>query len=185
MKSKLRFNVISLILASSLLFSACQTWIPKAQGLVTQQWGERSFQRQDQMEVHWRQQGFSFLMYQEQKGQTLEMLALSLTGQQLFKLDFDGQKVKVEQRIEQLRFLPFDYVVRDILYATYPNFISLHVGKTTVLQKEGIIYIQQQPVLKIDHQEGVIELENLQVPYEMVISTVSNTLEADSGGNDD
>ena len=113
------------------------------------------------------------------------MLALSLTGQQLFKLNFDGQKVKVEQRIEQLRFLPFDYVVRDILYATYPNFISLHVGKTTVLQKEGIIYIQQQPVLKIDHQEGVIELENLQVPYEMVISTVSNTLEADSGGNDD
>ncbi len=47
MKSKLRFNVISLILAElSLLFSACQTWIPKAQGLVTQQWGERSFQRQ-------------------------------------------------------------------------------------------------------------------------------------------
>ncbi|TCB36907.1 DUF3261 domain-containing protein [Acinetobacter sp. ANC 4910] len=185
MKLKLCLKTISWVLASALLCSACQSWIPKAQGLATPQWVAQNYQRQDQIEVQWKTQSFSFLLYQQQQGQSLDMLALSLTGQQLFKLSFDGQKVKVEQRIEQMKLLPFDYVVRDILYATYPNFAGLHVAQSNVLQKDDTIYIQQQPVLKIQQNEGAIELDNLQVPYQMVISTVSNTLEEDQGGIDD
>ena len=113
------------------------------------------------------------------------MLALSLTGQQLFKLSFDGQKVHVEQRIEPMKLLPFDYVVRDILYATYPNFAALHAAQSNVLQKADTIYMQQQPVLKIQQNEGAIELDNLQVPYQTVISAVSNTLEDDQGDHHD
>ena len=113
------------------------------------------------------------------------MLALSLTGQQLFKLSFDGQKVEAEQRIDPMKRLPFDYVVRDILYATYPNFAALHTTQNAVVQKADTIYIQQQPVLKIQQNEGAIELDNLQVPYQMVISAVSNTLEDDQGDHHD
>ncbi|AYA70167.1 DUF3261 domain-containing protein [Acinetobacter sp. WCHA55] len=185
MKLKLRLKTVSWLLASALLCSACQSWIPKAQGLVTPQWAAQNYQRQDQIEVQWKTQSFSFLLYQQQRGQSLDMLALSLTGQQLFKLSFDGQKVEVEQRIDPMKRLPFDYVVRDILYATYPNFATLHTAQNTVVQKDDTIYIQQQPVLKIQQNEGAIELNNLQVPYQMVISTVSNTLEDDQGDHHD
>ena len=113
------------------------------------------------------------------------MLALSLTGQQLFKLSFDGQKVDVEQRIDPMKRLPVDYVVRDILYATYPNFAALHAAQNAVVQKDDTIYMQQQPVLKIQQNEGAIELDNLQVPYKMVISAVRNKVEDDQGDHHD
>jgi len=185
MKLKLRLKTVSWVLASALLCSACQSWIPKAQGLATSEWAAQNYQRQDQIEVQWKTQSFSFLLYQQQRGQSLDMLALSLTGQQLFKLSFDGQKVDVEQRIEPMKLLPFDYVVRDILYATYSNFAALHAAQNAVVQKDDTIYMQQQPVLKIQQNEGVIELDNLQVPYQMVISAVSNTLEDDQGDHHD
>ena len=185
MKLKLRLKTVSWVLASALLCSACQSWIPKAQGLATQQWAAQNYQRQDQIEVQWKTQSFSFLLYQQQRGQSLDMLALSLTGQQLFKLSFDGQKVEAEQRIDPMKRLPFDYVVRDILYATYPNFAALHTAQNAVVQKDDTIYIQQQPVLKIQQNEGAIKLDNLQVPYQMMISTVSNTLEDDQGDHHD
>lgn len=185
MKLKLRLKTVSWVLASALLCSACQSWIPKAQGLVTPQWVAQNYQRQDQIEVQWKTQSFSFLLYQQQRGQSLDMLALSLTGQQLFKLSFDGQKVDVEQRIDPMKRLPFDYVVRDILYATYPKFAALHAAQNAVVQKDDTIYMQQQPVLKIQQNEGAIELDNLQVPYQMVISAVSNTLEDDQGDHHD
>ena len=185
MKLKPRLKTVSWVLASALLCSACQSWIPKAQGLVTPEWAAQNYQRQDQIEVQWKTQSFSFLLYQQQRGQSLDMLALSLTGQQLFKLSFDGQKVEAEQRIDPMKRLPFDYVVRDILYATYPNFAALHTAQNAVVQKDDTIYIQQQPVLKIQQNEGAIKLDNLQVPYQMMISTVSNTLEDDQGDHHD
>ena len=185
MKLELRFKTVSWVLASALLCSACQSWIPKAQGLATPEWAAQNYQRQDQIEVQWKTQSFSFLLYQQQRGQSLDMLALSLTGQQLFKLSFDGQKVEAEQRIDPMKRLPFDYVVRDILYATYPNFAALHTAQNAVVQKDDTIYIQQQPVLKIQQNEGAIKLDNLQVPYQMMISTVSNTLEDDQGDHHD
>ena len=185
MKLELRFKTVSWVLASALLCNACQSLIPKAQGLATPQWVAQNYQRQDQIEVQWKTQSFSFLLYQQQRGQSLDMLALSLTGQQLFKLSFDGQKVEAEQRIDPMKRLPFDYVVRDILYATYPNFAALHTTQNAVVQKADTIYMQQQPVLKIQQNDGVIELDNLQVPYQMVISAVSNTLEDDQGDHHD
>ena len=185
MKLELRFKTVSWVLASALLCNACQSLIPKAQGLATPQWVAQNYQRQDQIEVQWKTQSFSFLLYQQQRGQSLDMLALSLTGQQFFKLSFDGQKVEAEQRIDPMKRLPFDYVVRDILYATYPNFAALHTAQNAVVQKDDTIYIQQQPVLKIQQNEGAIKLDNLQVPYQMMISTVSNTLEDDQGDHHD
>ncbi|OTG67371.1 DUF3261 domain-containing protein [Acinetobacter silvestris] len=160
--------------------SGCQAWIPKAQGLASAQWAVQSYQRQDQVEVQWKQQSFSFLLYQQQHGLSLDLVALSLTGQQLFKLKFDGQQVYVEQRIEQMKLLPFNFVVRDILFATYPNFAQLQHDRVAVQydgEKNQSILINQQPVLHIHDLTDYIELDNVQVPYQMVFSTVPNTLE--------
>ena len=152
--------------------SACQQMLPKAQGLVSSQWSSQQYQRQDQVEVQWQQQD-----------QNLDVLALSLTGQQLFKLHFDGQKVTVEQRIEQMKLLPFDFLMRDILFATYPDFIQHPPEKVSInsVQQGEIqtqdVEINQQKVLTIQRSTAYIELNNLQVPYQMVFSTVPNTLE--------
>lgn len=167
-----------MFISAVLLCSGCQSMLPKAQGLATVTWAAQNYQRQDQLEIQWKEQGFSFLLYQQQQGQKLEMLALTLTGQQLFKLSFDGQKVHVEQRIEQMKLLPFEFVVRDILYATYPNFAQLQqqnvqVENSAQTQK---VWINQQHVLNIQQQNDVIELNNLQVPYQMVVSPINDGL---------
>ena len=172
-----------LLIAALLCCSGCQSLLPKAQGLATTTWLAQEYQRQDQLEVQWNKHSFSFLLYQQQ-GQKLDMLALSLTGQQLFKLSFDGQNVQVEQRIEPMKLLPFEFVVRDILYATYPNFAQLQSQNVQVktVQVKNVaqtqsIFINQQHVLNIKHQDAVIELDNLQVPYQMVISALHDRLE--------
>ena len=165
-------------MSAVLLCSGCQSMLPKAQGLSTTTWAAQNYQRQDQLEIQWKEQSFSFLLYQQQKGQKLEMLALTLTGQQLFKLSFDGQKVHIEQRIEQMKLLPFEFVVRDILYATYPNFARLqqqNVRIETSAQVQKVL-INKQHVLNIQQQDNVIELNNLQVPYQMVISPINDGL---------
>ncbi|NNH88118.1 DUF3261 domain-containing protein [Acinetobacter terrae] len=168
-----------MFISAVLLCSGCQSMLPKAQGLATATWAAQNYQRQDQLEVQWKDQSFSFLLYQQQKGSKLEMLALTLTGQQLFKLSFDGHKVHVEQRIEQMKLLQFEFVVRDILYATYPNFAQLqqqNVRIETSAQGQEI-FINQQHVLNIQQQDDAIELNNLQVPYQMVISRINDGLE--------
>lgn len=180
-------------LSSTLLIfslSGCQHFMPKAQGLASLQWIAQNYQRQDQVEVQWKDHSFSFLLYQQQQGKKIDFIALTLTGQQLFKLNFDGQKVQVEQRIDQMKLLPFDFVVRDILFATYPDFAKLHQHDTTqnniqvilkndqnVAQTTQEILINKQKVLNIQTYKDHIELDNVQVPYKMIFSEVANTLE--------
>lgn len=178
---KCRLKLIGLLLASALLCSACQSLIPPAQGLKTINWSALNYQRQDQIEVQWKDKSFSFLLYQQQNGTVLELIALSLTGQQLFKISFDGQQVVVDQRIDQMKLLPFDYVVRDLLYATYPNYQTQAQVKSEGNTK--IVSIQNQTVLNILKQDNIIELHNIQVPYQMIISPVDESLENDGEVN--
>lgn len=179
----LRASVLSTVCILGI--SGCQHFIPKAQGLASAAWIAQDYERQDQVEVQWKEHSFSFLLYQQQKGQNIEFLALTLTGQQLFKLNFDGQKVQVEQRVDQMKLLPFDFLVRDILFATYPNFAQLQQSNVEVLSSNEskslkptqTISIQQQKVLIIRYLQDHIELDNVQVPYQMIFSEVPNTLE--------
>lgn len=177
-------------LAIGLSVSACQLMLPKAEGLATTSWTAQSYERQDQVEVQWKQHGFSFLLYQQQQGNVLELVALSLTGQQLFKVTFDGQKVNVLQRIDAMKLLPFDYLVRDILFATYPHFIQLQAAHSQFsVQTEMQNFVQtntvqikqknqQAPIFIIRYLQDRIELDNVQVPYQMVLSKIPNTLES-------
>lgn len=176
-----RFGKI-VLLGLLLNLSACQTFYPAAPALVSPHWQAQQYQRQDQVEVQWKQQSFSFLLYQQQQGKNLSMLGLSLTGQILFKLDFDGQKVKVEQRISQMRLLPFDFLVRDILFATYPQFAASGQADLKQLQQGNTqqIYIAGQHVLNIQPQaDRSIQLENLHVPYTIVFSPIDDALQVD------
>ncbi len=43
------------------------------------------------------------------------------------------------------------------------------------------VWINQQHVLNIQQQDGAIELNNLQVPYQMVISPISEGLTSTEG----
>lgn len=164
---------LKIILVVSLL-TGCQSLIPKVQGLVTSEWQAQQYQRQDQLEVQWKSQSFSFLLYQHQQGNQLSMVALSLTGQQLFKVVFDGKKVHVQQRIDAMRLLPFDFLVRDILFATYPKF---NVNQVTQDSQGMHVEISHQPVLEIVKQDQQIQLHNLQVPYTIVFSPMPEGLE--------
>lgn len=171
----MRPSCTAMLLAAVLLTAGCQSMLPKAQGLATAQWQARDYQRQDQLEIQWNNHSFSFLLYQQQSGEQLQMLALSLTGQQLFKLQFDGKQVKVEQRIEAMRLLPFDFLVRDILFASDPQFAQMSHDQVQVLNTTHgqQVHIQQKLVLQINKSTEHIELNNLQVPYQMVISAVA------------
>ena len=169
-----------ILLSGCLFLTACQV-MPHAKGLQSPLWQVQAYQRQDQVEVQWKQQSFSFLLYQQQHGTTLDMVALSLTGQQLFKLQFDGRQVHVEQRIAQMRLLPFEFVVRDLLFATYPQFPRLGQQAVEMKQQAGmqVISIEKQPVLQIKQGQGSIELHNQQVPYTMTLSSIENTLQTE------
>lgn len=183
---RMKLKWTGILLAAVLLCSGCQSMLPQAPGLATAAWTAQNYQRQDQLEIQWKEHSFSFLLYQQQKGQKLEMLALTLTGQQLFKLSFDGRKVDVEQRIAPMKLLPFEFVVRDILYATYPDFARLQQNvRIETSAQTWKVWINQQHVLNIQQQDGAIELNNLQVPYQMVISPISEGLTSTEGENSD
>ena len=182
MSSKIHLKIIGICMISALLCSACQSLIPEAKGLKAAHWMvAEHYQRQDQIEVQWKDKSFSFLLYQQQQGNNLEMLALSLTGQPLFQLSFDGQKVVVDQRIDQMRLLPFDYIVRDLLYATYPNYQT--DAKVESQDQTQMVSINNQVVLNITQHDNTVELRNIQVPYLMVISPMDDALEDDGASN--
>ena len=169
------------LLSVSLSLAACQSFVPKAQGLATPHWQAQAYARQDQVEVEWKNHQFSFLLYQQQQGQNIDFVALSLTGQQLFNVQFDGDSVHVVQRVEQMKLLPFDFVVRDVLYATYPGFSGLHGSAVQQQQQAGQrqIMINQSHVLNIENFSDRIELHNLQVLYRMVFSPIAEALESE------
>lgn len=158
---------------------AQSTWIAAATVGTTTATTSR-YVRQDQVDVRWRSKQFSFLLYQRQQGEALQMVALTLTGQQLFDVDYDGRRVIVKQRIDEMRLLPFEFLVRDILVATYPDFTKQSNATITVKPTATgqDVYIQNQKVLNLRHSSDTIDLDNIQVPYHMTFSSIENTLES-------
>ena len=180
--SSIRLLLLSCIFTAC---TACQQLMPKAVGLENATWQQQAYQRQDQVDVQWHGKSFSFLLYQQQQGQVLELIALSLTGQQLFQIEYNGQHIQVKQRIEQMRLLPFEFLIRDILLATYPDFaqqqaiIHPELIQDQIYAAGGEIYIQKKLVLKIQYlSKDKMELENVQVPYQMTFSPIENTLQS-------
>jgi len=81
--SSIRLLLLSCIFTAC---TACQPLMPKAVGLENATWQQQAYQRQDQVDVQWHGKSFSFLLYQQQLGQVLELIALSLTDSNYFRL---------------------------------------------------------------------------------------------------
>ncbi|MFC4951880.1 DUF3261 domain-containing protein [Acinetobacter puyangensis] len=172
---------ISISMLLLLLIAGCQLR-PVAKGLPTftqlQQYNIQN--RQDQVDIKWRDQSFAFLLYQQQQQDHLHVLALSLTGQVLFELHYDGDQVNVIQRIDAMKYLPFDFVLRDILWATLPASMvqqqvqTLGLNLTQTVGQHGQIQREigttNKVQLKILQQNGNIQINNLNVPYQMTIT---------------
>ena len=172
---------VAVCLGLSVLLSACQSMMPHAQGLSRMDWAERQYQRQDQVEVNWKDKSFSFLLYQQQQGKQLELLALSFTGQQLFKLKFDGTQLIREQYLSQMKHLPFEFVVRDILFATDPSYLGSASSPVRIVQQTDRqqVYIGADRVLEIQQMSDHVQLNNFQVPYQMQFSPIQNNVYED------
>ncbi|GAB3049291.1 DUF3261 domain-containing protein [Acinetobacter apis] len=164
-----------LLVGLVVLGAACQA--PQVQGLRSVDWQVKSsYQRQDMLEMQWKKTTFSLLLYQEEKAGVLSMVGLSLTGQPLFELTFDGKQVRIQQRIDAMRLLPFDFLVRDILFATYPAFQPQN-SKVILDQSHHYIDINNTRVLDIDIQPQQVVLQNIQVPYSIVFSQIPEGLQ--------
>jgi hypothetical protein len=68
------------------------------------------------------------------------------------------------------------------LFATYPDFAKNHMENVTVNKVDNVtkIEIGQKNVLSIQNRADHIELDNQQVPYQMIFSPVENTLQDNS-----
>ncbi|KAE9881484.1 DUF3261 domain-containing protein, partial [Escherichia coli] len=64
-------KLATILLSSFIFLNGCQV-MPHAKGLQSPLWQAQTYQRQDQVEVQWKQQSFSFLLYQQQKGAVLD-----------------------------------------------------------------------------------------------------------------
>ncbi|KAA8733860.1 DUF3261 domain-containing protein [Acinetobacter qingfengensis] len=171
--------------------TGCQI-LPKAQGLPNRmQLEQQQLLSEQQAEILWRDQSFSFLLYQKQQSNYLQVLALSISGQVLFELHYDGKKVQVIQRIPEMKYLPFDFLLRDILWATLPvqqvrqdvEPLGLQVlaqqhdqQDIREIQQQSQTKMQTKTLLRVIHhihpQQG-IQIENFVVPYRMILTPAS------------
>ena len=193
-------------LALSVGLSACQQ-IPPAQGLPSIAQLEQSSLAQNQQsdaqqfqaELFWKDQSISFLLIsqmksndpkyglegelkQENQPNYQQLIGMTVTGQVLFELDYDGKKVDVVQSIDAMKRIPFDYLYRDIVWATlsdemlkatlqgtqfkYDSAIQGEIMRRTIQHNGKIIYKAQQ------HMGEGTEIENMNVPYKMILSPI-------------
>lgn len=193
-------------LALSVGLSACQQ-IPPAQGLpsIAQleqsslAQNQQSHAQQFQAELFWKDQSISFLLIsqikskdpkhglegelkQENQPNYQQLIGMTVTGQVLFELDYDGKKVDVVQSIDAMKRIPFDYLYRDIVWATlsdemlkatlqgtqfkYDSAIQGEIMRRTIQHNGKIIYKAQQ------HMGEDTEIENMNVPYTMILSPI-------------
>jgi hypothetical protein len=173
-------RLLSLVLLCSQvwLLPACRL-LPVAQGLASWSQLQHLQNAQQQVEMFWRHQSFSFLLYQQLQPDYLQVLGLSMTGQILFELHYDGNTVKVVQRINAMKYLPFDYLLRDILWASLPSTAVaqaiIPVGlQLTEQQQIRQIWQQQRLLLEvhysIDQAEAGLQIDNFPADYRLLLS---------------
>lgn len=196
--------IVSLALSVSL--SACQQ-IPPAQGLPSIAQLEQSSLAQNQQsdaqqfqaELFWKDQSISFLLISQMNSNDLkhslegelkredqqknqQLIGMTVNGQVLFELDYDGKKVDVVQSIDAMKRIPFDYLYRDIVWATlsdemlkatlqgtqfkYYSALQGEMVHRTIQHNGKIIYKAQQ------HMGEDTEIENMNVPYKMILSPI-------------
>lgn len=163
------------------LLSSCQIFMPQAKGLPSlspsvEQIAQNSTSQQ-QAEMIWREQSFSFLLYQQQQAQQLHVIAMTFSGQVLFELHYDGKKINVLQRHSALKKLPLDFLMRDIWWATLPSsqlqsaLTSLNYQLIEQQHSRQIIGDNQQSKLSVQREAQNTLIDNHVIPYRLILST--------------
>lgn len=182
---KIRYNAmikLKLYIAIIILIglSGCQSLLPTAKGLPSlspsvEQIAQNSTSQQ-QAEIIWREQSFSFLLYQQQQAQQLHVIAMTFSGQVLFELVYNGQKINVLQRHSALKNLPLDFLMRDIWWATLPSsqlqsaLTSLNYQMVEQEHSRQIINNQQQTRLSVKREPQKMHIENHVIPYRLILT---------------
>lgn len=175
-----RLFKISVVAIMSVLGYACQM-IPHAKQGLPQLSTIQQRQQQYQVELFWKEQTFSFLLQQEQRGQKLYVTAMSMMGQELFSLSYDGKHIELLYQHSMLKHLPITFLMRDIWWSVMPQeqLKSTLEQMDYILQEQGLerkISHQQQLKLYVKYDGSRIEVENKSVPYRMLLSPVQQTL---------
>lgn len=137
---------------------------------------------QQQVEIRWKDKSFSFLLSQEQDIQgKLHVVALTLSGQVLFELKYDGDKIETIQIDPALKALPLDYLMRDIWWATMP--VSQVVQAIEPLQLELVEQEQTRTIfskkeknkiqLQVKMEQNYQVIDNLIVPYTIILTNTT------------
>ena len=169
-------------LASVLLLCLTACSLPPAKGLPVLN-ATVAVPASEQLEVRWREHSFSFLLMQQMQAgpDRLQVVATTLTGQQLFELAYDGKQVKVLQRVAEMQRLPVDYLLRDILWASWP-LASVQAGVRPYgyqVQEQGLqqgqlgrqISAKGKLILDVQRRaDGVLHVENRQAGYVLDIT---------------
>lgn len=152
----------------AVLLAGCQWLAPRETVLDSSRtWLPRHYERQDQLDVLWRDKSFSLLLYQTQQGNTLSVLGLSYSGQTLFFLRYDGSTIELVERVDAMRLLPFDWLLRDILLATDADFSP--AGLTRRDSESGQdIYQGRRQIAVLQHSATEISLRNRQTAYRLI-----------------
>ncbi|WLF84139.1 DUF3261 domain-containing protein [Moraxella sp. ZY210820] len=161
--------------------SGCQSLLPTAKGLPELQLSisqiTQATSTQQQVEMIWREQSFSFLLYQQQQAQQLHVIAMTFSGQVLFELHYDGKKINVLQRYSALKNLPLDFLMRDIWWATLPSsqlqsaLTSLNYQLIEQENSRQILNDQQQTRLSVQRETQKTLIDNHVIPYRLILST--------------
>lgn len=163
---------------------------------------EKSQNKQYEVELFWKEQSISFLLLSDLLSGTIQngashqakpyqqVIGMTVTGQVLFELHYDGTKVDVVQSIDAMKRIPFDYLYRDMVWATLSegglkttlkntpyavqsNQTTHHVTRVISQNKQQIYQAQY-------NADGSIEVKNSNVPYKMILTPIQDDfLQAD------
>lgn len=168
-----------LLISLSVVLVGCS--VPVARGLPDLRFAPKTLPYTDQVEVRWREHSFSFLLTQQLTAdQQLQAIATTLMGQQLFALNYDGQRVKTIQRLDEFKRVPVDYLLRDMLWATWPE-SSLQ----QVLPQQGFQLLVDHSQRQVKQQAKIIlhsqhindkewHIENQQAGYQIDVSRLDD-----------
>lgn len=174
MPNVLKIMVLSLVIT----LVGCQALSPQVQGLPKKV--VMTVQDDVQAEIFWRDKSFAFLLSKQPHQDGWQIHALTLSGQLLFELYFEGEKITTVQKHDSLSALPVEFLIRDIWWATLPvddvtqAILPLGLGLT---QSEQGRQITEGDKVRLDVVYGEqTTITNQLIPYKLILSQTTQSI---------
>lgn len=172
-------NILKIMVLSSVItLLGCQALSPQVQGLPKM---VATVEHDDvQAEIFWRDKSFAFLLSKQPYHDGWQIHALTLSGQLLFELNFDGKKITTVQKHDSLSALPVEFLIRDIWWATLPTddveqaILPLGLG---LAQSEHGRQITEGDKVRLDVVYGEqTTITNQLIPYKLILSQTTQSI---------